>query len=182
MKNLSAPIFYLFIYCFLFHSCRKQKNEEQLPPATQTGANTFGCFLDGKVWIPTGRGAGSSIYPTSGGFFGTPDGKRNIYIQAYSDNDNIEIYLKQIYQTGTYYLNKNTGIRPNFIYPESYGAYLINGGSYSVTDSIHNGIVRITYADTTTGIVSGTFEFTAKNIQTGELINIKDGRFDYKTH
>src|SRR5437773_8453594 len=108
-----APwIFISLLLCSLFlsNSCRKQKNEEQLPPATQTGANTFGCLVDGKVWIPTGGGAGSGINPTSGGFFGTPDGKRNIYIKAYSHNDSIDIYLKQIAQPGTYYLNQNTGV------------------------------------------------------------------------
>ena len=24
----------------------------QLPPATQTGANTFGCLVNGQVWLP----------------------------------------------------------------------------------------------------------------------------------
>ena len=28
---------------------------EQLPPATQTGANTFGCLVDGEVYIPKGN-------------------------------------------------------------------------------------------------------------------------------
>ena len=27
-----------------------------LPPATQVGAYTFGCMLNGQVWIPQGRG------------------------------------------------------------------------------------------------------------------------------
>lgn len=27
---------------------------DQLPPATQTGENTFGCLLDGEVFIPSG--------------------------------------------------------------------------------------------------------------------------------
>jgi hypothetical protein len=176
MKKLSNSIFIVICFFSICNSCSKQKNEEQLPAATRSGANTFGCFVNGKAWVPSG------VDPTSGGFFGTPDGKRNIFIKAYSNTDYIEIYLKQIAQTGTYYLNKNTGVRPNFIYPESYGAYFINGGSYSVTDSSHNGVVKITYADTTSGIVSGTFEFIAKNIQTGDLINIINGRFDYKTH
>ena len=28
--------------------------EDQLPPATQTGANTFGCLLNGQPWTPGG--------------------------------------------------------------------------------------------------------------------------------
>jgi len=181
-----APwIFISLLLCSLFlsNSCRKQKNEEQLPPATQTGANTFGCLVDGKVWIPTGGGAGSGVNPTRGGLFQDTAGKLNIHIAANSYNDYIEIYLKYITSTGTFYLNSNTGVKPNVIFPESYGAYFIrNTSDYFVTDTLHTGLVKITYADTTTGIVSGTFEFTAKNKQTGEIKEITKGRFDYKTH
>ena len=36
-------------------SCKKDKqNQDQLPPATQTGANTFACLINGKVFIPKG--------------------------------------------------------------------------------------------------------------------------------
>ena len=30
------------------------KPEDQLPPATQTGAGTFGCLLNGQPWTPQG--------------------------------------------------------------------------------------------------------------------------------
>jgi len=173
----------VFLGSLLLAASHCKKNKDQLPSATQSGANTFGCLIDGKAWIPTGHGAGSGIEPTSGGFFGTPDGKRNIYIKAYSPSDDIHIFLKQVYTVGTYYLNKNNIGRPDFlIYPESYGGYFRDDGSYFVTDSLNTGVVRITYADTTSGIVSGTFQFTAKNPQTGPLKKITDGRFDYKTH
>ncbi|MBS1947911.1 MAG: hypothetical protein JST47_09105 [Bacteroidetes bacterium] len=33
-------------------SCKKSVAEPQLPPITQTGANTFGCKVNGKVWVP----------------------------------------------------------------------------------------------------------------------------------
>lgn len=162
-------------------SCKKSQ-DDNLPAGTQAGANTFGCLIDGKAWIPTGRGPGSGIYPTSGGFFGTPDGRRNIFIKAYSDQDYIHLYLKNIYQIGTYYLNRNTFVYPNVIYPASYGAYFIDGQDYYVTDSLHTGTVQIIHADTTTGIVSGTFEMQLYQKNTGKIMNITKGRFDYKTH
>lgn len=35
--------------------CKKDKaSEAQLPPVTQTGANTFGCLVNGKVFVPRG--------------------------------------------------------------------------------------------------------------------------------
>ncbi|QKG53326.1 hypothetical protein [Hymenobacter sp. BRD67] len=30
------------------------KPEDQLPPATQTGAGTFGCLFNGQPWTPQG--------------------------------------------------------------------------------------------------------------------------------
>jgi hypothetical protein len=34
--------------------CKKTDIGDQLPPITTTGANTFGCKVDGKVWLPHG--------------------------------------------------------------------------------------------------------------------------------
>jgi len=54
MKNFFAIIF----LAFLAISCSKEKDpndssqQDELPPITQTGAYTFGCLLDGEVWIP----------------------------------------------------------------------------------------------------------------------------------
>ncbi len=43
-------------------SCKKNKPQktelEKLPPITQTGANTFGCLLNGKAYTPGGPGIG----------------------------------------------------------------------------------------------------------------------------
>ncbi|UOQ73224.1 hypothetical protein [Hymenobacter cellulosilyticus] len=35
--------------------------ESQLPPATQNGANTFGCLVNGRPWTPRGN-TGTSNY------------------------------------------------------------------------------------------------------------------------
>ena len=50
---------YLIISCCLTllmaAGCKKETTLEnelaKLPPATQTGANTFGCLLNGKAWV-----------------------------------------------------------------------------------------------------------------------------------
>jgi len=161
--------------------CRKAV--DQLPPATQTGTNTFGCLINGKAWIPTGGGAFSGINPTSGGFFGEPNGSVSIYIKAYGEDDDVAIYLKNITAEGRYDLNKNTSIMPAAVLPEaSYGMYDIMYDPEFVTDSLHTGAVTITHADRNTGIVSGTFEMTLSQKNTGHVLRITNGRFDYKTH
>ena len=52
MKNI-VIIATLMLLCAA--GCKKDKaSEDQLPPATQTGANTFGCLVNGKVFVPKG--------------------------------------------------------------------------------------------------------------------------------
>jgi hypothetical protein len=178
MKILIRILLHLILCTSLLSSCRKQA-VDQLPPITHTGTNTFGCLINGGAWIPTGSGLG--VNPTSGGFFKNPDLTVSIYIQASSVNDYIDIYLKNITQPGTYVLNQETN--PFLVYPESYGAYFISGSSnYYATDNVHTGTVSITNADTITQIVSGTFEMNVFRKSTNEVINITEGRFDYKTH
>lgn len=165
----------------LVSSCKKEG--DKLPSATQTGANTFGCLVNGKAWVPTGRGAFSGVNPTSGGFFAQVDGTISIYVTAYGQDDEITIYLKNATATGTYHMDQNTSIKPYAVLPEaSYGMYALLYNPEYVTDSLHSGTVTITHADLNAGIVSGTFEMQVYQMNTGKIINITDGRFDYKTH
>jgi len=151
-------ILYFTTFLFLLNVNCSKKTADNLPPATQTGANTFGCLIDGNAWIPEGRGVASGIYPTSGGFFGEVDNTISIYIKAYGPSDQIVIYLKSITAPGTYSLNKNTDIKPNVVLPQAnYGAYVTVSGPKYVTDSLHSGTVVITHADLNDLIVSGTF-------------------------
>jgi hypothetical protein len=64
MKNsaVSKYGFYLFqnlklavLFCFISVSaifCKKSSPGDSLPPITQEGKNTFGCKINGKVWVP----------------------------------------------------------------------------------------------------------------------------------
>jgi hypothetical protein len=139
--------------------------------------------VNGKAWTATGRGGFSGVNPTSGGFFEGVSNILSIYIRAYAENDEITIYLKDTSAVGTYYLNRNTSIFPYAVEPEaSYGMYKLLYDSEYTTDSIHAGKVAITHSDLSAGIVSGTFEMQVYQINTGKIINITNGRFDYKNH
>ena len=55
MKNLII----ILITALALSSCDKDDDKpktelEKLPPATQIGANTFGCLLDGQAFLPSG--------------------------------------------------------------------------------------------------------------------------------
>ncbi|MCW3074373.1 MAG: hypothetical protein JWP69_1442 [Flaviaesturariibacter sp.] len=44
-------------------SCKKDKDNDKLPPITQNGANTFGCLVNGKVWLPKGYSTNGAPNP-----------------------------------------------------------------------------------------------------------------------
>lgn len=50
-SNFSILASFLLLWVLVITSCRKERNAT-LPPATQTGANTFGFTIDGEVWVP----------------------------------------------------------------------------------------------------------------------------------
>ncbi|WP_439132683.1 hypothetical protein [Polaribacter sp.] len=51
MKNLFLKTT-LLLFVITFFNCENKDPEDQLPPITQTGANTFGAIIDGKVFTP----------------------------------------------------------------------------------------------------------------------------------
>ena len=67
MKNLILKTI-LLLFAIIFFNCENNDPEEQLPPITQTGENTFGAIVNGKVFIPKDK---TGIRPPGGG---TPRG------------------------------------------------------------------------------------------------------------
>ena len=81
-----------------------------------------------------------------------------------------------IINVGTYVISSNT----NYL---SKGVYW-KGDSRFQTDSINTGSITITRLDTSMRqyIISGTFSFKAKDVVTGEVVEVIDGRFDLKNY
>lgn len=173
MKNL-----FLIALLSCFISCKK-KEIKDLPPATQTGANTFGLKLNGENWIPQG-------------FIGIPDNDLLkarllgdvliITAQNFSSSPTeteFEIKLYGVTGTGTYVLNTNTAY-PNG--PTSYGYHVkrrITPLDEWITSAAQTGSVTITKLDTTAQIVSGSFSYQAENLRNAsQTISITEGRFD----
>jgi hypothetical protein len=48
---LKISVIFLFMSLIVAGSCEKDE-EPQLPPITQTGAGTFGCLVNGDIWLP----------------------------------------------------------------------------------------------------------------------------------
>lgn len=173
-----ACITLLLSYCFL--QCRKNNIalEDQLPPATQTGANTFGCKINDRVYISkgyTGTGKPNPHVIFDLGVNGLP--YLQIQTQQLNENHEPEGYLiisfGNIIGTGIYNY-------PNFNLSTGWAKVLGNCFTSAFDSSIiYSGYGVITRYDLTNRIISGTFNFKFKTL-TCDTVFITDGRFDYK--
>ncbi len=173
---------WLPLIAILFTNCKK--NIDPLPNETATGANTFGCKINGVDYIPSGGDPSSGIYPISGGPYKDAAGNRGLYIQTISGNKNLHLYSKNAIDTGEYVFEINTIPKPIAVLSESYACYGENGiginTGYHITNANYTGKIKITRFDRTARIVAGTFSFTAYNATTKTTIVVTDGRFDRK--
>lgn len=175
MKNL----FIAALLLISFSSCKKDVDE--LPPATQTGANTFGAKLNGSFWVPQGFG----VVPTAPLLEARFQGNNTVLINARNFSSSpteteFEIYLVNITAPGVFLLNQNTAKVPNA--SASYGYYEVRRfrpEEEYFTNSTHTGSVTVTRYDVTNRIISGTFEFTAQDkTDPSKTITVTEGRFD----
>jgi hypothetical protein len=142
----------------------------QLPPETQTGANTFGCLLDGEPFIPSGGiNPLDAVYQfINGGYnFNLQGNKRD------NNNNLIGITLNsmnlELNELNTYILEENaTG--------NTYGG-LFSELDFNYTSQVYTGELTISKLDTENQIVSGTFWFDVED-QNGTVHEIREGRFD----
>ncbi|WKD86217.1 hypothetical protein KCTC32516_01578 [Polaribacter huanghezhanensis] len=52
MKPQILKTIALLLITFTLINCTKSDDQDQLPPITQTGANTFGAIVDGRAFVP----------------------------------------------------------------------------------------------------------------------------------
>jgi hypothetical protein len=89
----------LLLFTVAFYNCENNDPQEQLPPISQTGANTFGAIVDGSVFIPKvskgyfAPGGGN----TKGLRISSGDGieSKDYYAIAASNYLNSDIYISQ---------------------------------------------------------------------------------------
>ncbi len=176
MKTQHTLILLFSAFFFLNLKCKKENNEPQLPPETTTGAMTFGCKIDGKVFVPKGTIADPELVAhyyflgngAGGGWF--------LFITASNvvDNPHRTVLLETdsllLTEGSSYTFKKMKGFSN-----AKYASGLID---YEMTTS-DTGYLLITKHDQSQHMLSGRFSFTATN-QNGEKVNITDGRFDIR--
>jgi len=168
LKNVFERLLIFGVLLPTFVGC----NKDGLTKATQKGANTFSCKVNGVVFKP--------VYV--GGLFGgapalSARNNEQYGFSIHADNretsESIGLENPYIQKTGTYKLYAN---HPN---RGIYSGSIYDPGWYT-TDSSHIGELVLTRCDNINHIYSGFFSFRAKDPNTGRTINVTDGRFDVK--
>ena len=157
-----------FDSCDPFESVKK----EELPPATQEGKNTFGCLVNGRVWLPRGN-----------------NGKTNLdasYDPSYQ-NGSLDVGAYRIYDSVDQFIaigGKNINTVGEYLFSsQSDAGALLNDKktncSYNDPDNIISGNLNITRLDVNGRIISGTFEFSLAKSDC-DTVKVTEGRFDMK--
>lgn len=185
----------LTLLLVLLTSCSKQDNPipdnptVQLPPETQTGANTFGCIINGQVFYP--RDGEGTLYTNGGrGYKFWGDHTLNEYLYNELEIRNLKdgkpssrmiIHLQNLHQIqlGEYiwqpsnYQNSIDGLMQNYVFAQIYDS---SSNTWKYYGSYENsGKTTITSYN---NIVSGNFIGKLRLINSTEEIEIKNGRFD----
>ncbi|MGZ5189390.1 MAG: DUF6252 family protein [Flavisolibacter sp.] len=165
----------------LTSSCRKNKSKEpvdQLPPETQTGANTFGCLVDGQVFKPKGDPLAGPLIKAQSWFI---NGKNGFSISARRSEGNQSKVVgiagdSIIVRIGIFDLTSlNPGkMRGGYSYMD---LNMVRPNLYETND-INRGELKITKVDNVNQIFSGTFWFDASDSYTGIVVKVREGRFD----
>lgn len=168
MKQIALLLFSIFL---LFSCKNDDDNQEALPPATQTGAGTFACYVNGTSYIDASGGYFNCFYQLVDGEYyfgiGGEDEDHDIFRQVILSSN-----ASEIEENMQYTLTCNTN---NNYYGEVAFTGLLLDATTCNTDY---GTLTITKLDFENHIVSGVFEFDIIHPTTGEIIEIRDGRFD----
>jgi hypothetical protein len=186
-RTISFETVCLLLLCSAFASCHKNNNGpnvDELPPITAKGANTFGCLLNGQVWVPYSSCEGNVpalLYNTPK--LDIPNYSTYFEVHAYNSvypnlGDDlwtispIDYFFYGIHGTGNYIDSLDiefdgSGATYNLIYPYH--------GPRNFT---------VTTFDTVNHIIAGTFAFSLYYYPGGgpyvDSIVISEGRFDFQ--
>ncbi|MCC1483220.1 hypothetical protein [Winogradskyella immobilis] len=183
------------IYSILFNSCSNTDDEPELrlPPITQTGANTFGCLIDGQLLIPR-DGSGSTLGPDSGmSFISLGEFPNYLYNEISvrdfksGNGELLDIHFVDLHQNGEGIYNvKESNCQDNV---DANPSLNIRSRIWDENEQIFrwycsiedSGTLTITRYDSENRIVSGTFNCIVQNRDDpNDFIEITQGRFDIK--
>ena len=183
MNRTTVPYALLLAALLGLSQCKKKADPapaDQLPPATQTGANTFGCLLNGQPWTPSGNNGLPNLVVTYDPSYlgGALQIKTYRYTGAKNDVlQGIVLGASQVDKVKYCSISLTGGNGANYINNGLLAPCNYYGEPPTLT--YRKGQLSITRLDLTQGIISGTFAFTL--YQPGcDSVKVTQGRFDKK--
>lgn len=166
MKNLFRPLALVFFaMSVMSNKCEKidstpKLDADGLPFATQTGANTFGCLINGKPFTAT--------KPNPNGMSGSLDGTVAYWINLSYPGLSIDV--------NPWEKDSPIGISINIPAFKGVGIYKEDQFSFYILSVIPNTNSYVNITKYENGILSGTFQ--AELIYENKKYSITHGRFD----
>ena len=179
MKNINFA-FLIILCCTILPGCKKWfegTNYNELPPITTSGKNTFGCKVNGQVWVPKGYlGTPGLAFDLD---YGINDGTFNIAaVRRESSNQESGIAVSgDGLNTLTYPTTVSLSSKSLFLLK-----YFMVRPDYCETNTkdslvFVDGKITITKLDKVNRIFAGTFQAKLRSNECGP-IDITDGMFD----
>ena len=177
MKNNFLLLIWLLAVPLLWAGCDKQNNcpELKLPPLTTEGLNTFGCKIDGEIWVPH----------TDWQLIQTPLDFGEITVEHFDDENRFYIRVDrrpngQCDSTNqVIHLSVSIDTLEQGVINYSTGFNDWNSGIWQYRlDTTANREIIIHEFDLSNRILSGAFSFNFLDQSTGDIREVRDGRFD----
>ena len=169
---MKKRIIFFTIAAFLLVHLFSCEQEEVLPHATQEGKNTFGCLINGDVWVPKGYNGTPKLDLSYDPGYAGGALNLNAYRISGENREYLTIFASEVKSKGVYELVDTDSAAAIF---------RISGRcSYDLDDNVERtGKLIITNFDLDKAIISGTFEFTLAKPGC-DTIRVTEGRFDMK--
>lgn len=168
MKNLKI-LGGLLLVGLALNSCSLfSTSEPELPPETQEGKGTFGCKVNGKIWIPKEEG----LLPQDNPLAAMYTNNRNLSIIAMQPKQSIIISMKDIIRTTDKVTYCDTAIfRVN--------AGFFNNKEYGKKNQTAIGCIEFT--SMIPGFcIAGRFNLKIPSEIPGDTLYLTEGRFDLR--
>jgi len=150
--------------CDLFEN----SDDPKLPPITMDGRNTFGCLVNGIIWLPKGQSGSNGVFVDM-----TVPNFLSISADNEIDNTGMSLVLND---NKNFEVNKVYTLSNSKIYYATYNYRTSHGICFYEYQHVLTG--KVLFSKLENQLISGTFEFTTYNPDCGDTVKVKEGRFD----
>jgi hypothetical protein len=183
MKTQLFKTVFFLTALFCIHCSDNETPQDQLPPITQTGANTFGAVINGEIFIPKDK---TGYYAPGGGRpkglnISSGDGIITKDYYAITAVNYIDIYIPEDRpQQKEYAFQISPGVSSSLETPDiTHSFCYINDIKYISYEN--SGNINFQKVDFNQEICVGIFSLKLKNENNeNDIIEITNGQFDLK--